>query len=72
MAEPIFVATTASEADRVARIFQDAGVKFTERLDAALEDASSRICYLGTVFEVDAGIAERCRQLLRDEGLDPV
>ena len=67
----VFVAATSAEADRVAELFDDAGVKYSERLDAALEDTSSRICYLGTVFEVDAGIAERCRQLLKDEGLEP-
>jgi hypothetical protein len=65
----VYVATTAGDADRVARLFDDAGIEYHERLDASLEDTSSRICYLGTAFDVDAGIAERCRQLLRDEGL---
>ncbi len=64
----VFVAATSAEADRVAELFDDAGVEYEERLDAALEDTSSRICYLGTAFEVSSELAEKCRQLLRDEG----
>ncbi|HSP36048.1 MAG TPA: hypothetical protein VLU46_17180 [Thermoanaerobaculia bacterium] len=68
----VYVAATAGDADRVARLFDDAGIAYSERLDAALAETEGRVCYLGTVFEVDAGIAERCRQLLRDEGYEPV
>lgn len=68
--EPVFVAATAGEADRVAQLLEDAGVEYSERLDAALDDPSSRICYLGTVFEVSSEAAERTRQLLKDEGFD--
>lgn len=70
MAESVFVAATAGEADRVAQLLDDAGIRYSERLDAALEDTSSRICYLGTVFEVDPELADRCRQLLKNEGLE--
>lgn len=68
MGEPVFVAATASEADRVARVLEDAGVPYSERLDAALDDPSSRICYLGTVFEVSSDVADKCRQLLKERG----
>ncbi|HEX9160599.1 MAG TPA: hypothetical protein VF980_02745 [Thermoanaerobaculia bacterium] len=67
--EPVIVATTASEADKVARLFDDAGVEYSERLDATLEDTASRICYLGTVFEVDSRDIEKSRELLKDAGL---
>jgi hypothetical protein len=66
--EPVIVAATAREADQVAQLFDDAGVEYSERLDAALEDTASRVCYLGTVFEVSAEDAARCRQLLKDAG----
>ncbi len=66
----VFVAATSAEADRVAQVLDDAGIEYSERLDAALEDTSSRICYLGTVFEVDRELADRCRKLLKDEGLE--
>ena len=67
--QPVFVAASAAEADRVARLLDDAGIAYNERLDANLEEASSRTCYLATLFEVDAAQAEKCRRLLTDEGL---
>ncbi len=63
------IAATAAEADQMVRLFDDAGIACNERLDADLEDTSSRICYLATVLEVDSARAERCRKLLTDIGL---
>jgi hypothetical protein len=65
----VFVAATAAEADQVARLLDDAGIPYAERLDASLSDTSSRICYLGTVFEVNEAETEACRRLLTDHGL---
>jgi hypothetical protein len=67
--ERVFVAPTAAEADQVARLLDDAGIRYEERLDASLHDTSSRICFLGTVFEVNVEEAEACRRLLTDHGL---
>ena len=41
------------------RLFDDAGVKYSERLDAALEDTSSRICYLATELLKSDGFGAR-------------
>ncbi|HSP15668.1 MAG TPA: hypothetical protein VLV78_13035 [Thermoanaerobaculia bacterium] len=68
--EAVFVAATAAEADEVSRLLDAAGIEYAERLDAALNDTSSRVCYLGTLFEVREEHAERSRRLIADEGLE--
>jgi hypothetical protein len=66
--EPVFVASTAAEADRVEQILKDEGIEFAQRLEPSLED-TNRVCYLGTVFEVATADVERCKRILRDRGL---
>jgi hypothetical protein len=64
--ERVFVAPTAAEADQVARLLDDAGIRYEERLDASLHDTSGRICYLGTVFEVKVEDLERARRVIAE------
>lgn len=66
--EPIFLAANVREADAVERVLEDEGVDFKQRLEPALRE-SSGVCYQGTLFEVAAADAERCRSLLVGRGL---
>jgi hypothetical protein len=69
MREPIFVAANVREADFVERVLDDEGIEYSQRLEPSLNETSG-VCYQGTLFEVVASEADRCRRLLKEKGLE--
>ena len=67
--EPIFFAATAREADAVEQILEEEGIEFSQRL-AAMPHETSNVCFQGFLFEVPSEQAERCRQLLAENGFE--
>ena len=65
--QPIYVAETTIEADRVERVLDHAGVDYTLRLDAVPREGGA--CFQGILYEVGADDAEKCRRLMLEEGL---
>jgi len=69
MREPIFIAANVAEARFVERLLDAEEIKFEITPEAFLLEPSSNACLQGLMFEVLAGQAEYCRQLLTKRGL---
>ena len=67
--EPVFLAADTREADRVERVLEGAGVEYSVRLDAVMENEYRGPCYQGILYEVAAERAPECRRLILDKGL---
>ena len=67
--ETIFITADMGEADSVERVLDDAGVRYSLRLDAIAREGGA--CYQGILYEVASDDAEKCRHLLLDRGLVP-
>ena len=67
--EPIFITADMREADSVERVLEDAGVRYTLRLDAIAREGGA--CFQGILYEVATDEAEKCRRLIIDKGLVP-
>lgn len=65
--QPIYIAETTKEADRVESVLDEAGVDYTLRLDAVPLEGGA--CFQGILYEVAAGDAPKCRKLILDQGL---
>jgi hypothetical protein len=65
--QPIYVAETTNEADRVESVLDEAGVDYTLRLDAVPREGGA--CFQGILYEVAADDAAKCRKLMLDQGL---
>jgi hypothetical protein len=65
--EPIFITADMREADSVERVLDDAGVRYSLRLDAIPREGGA--CYQGILYEVAADDAQKCRRLMLDQGL---
>ncbi len=68
--ERLTIAPTSRDADRVARILDNEGLSYEERLDAAAGE--SRTCYLGRAFFVASADLPRARLLLATHGVDEI
>ena len=67
--EAIFITADMREADSVERVLDDAGVRYSLRLDAIAREGGA--CYQGILYEVATDDAEKCRNLLLESGLIP-
>jgi len=67
--EAIFITADMREADSVERVLDDAGVRYSLRMDAIPRDRGAR--YQAVLYEVATDDAEKCRNLLLESGLVP-
>jgi len=65
--QPIYVAETTREADRVESVLDEAGIDYTLRLDAVPREGGA--CFQGILYEVAAADAAKCRKLMLHQGL---
>ena len=67
--EPIFIAANTREVDFLEKLLDEAGVDYEVRPEA-FKHAITGACYQGLMFEVAPGVADRCRELIRERGLE--
>ena len=66
---PVFIAANVEEADFVERLLEGEEIEYEVRPETFVKKTSG-VCFQGLLFEVNAGRAVYCRQLLKDRGLE--
>lgn len=66
--EPVFVAANTRQCDFIERLLEEKGIGYEIRPEAIPYD-TSRVCYLGVLYEVPVEQAESLRKLLEQVGL---
>ena len=61
---PVYIAANVAEAERVEQLLAREGIDFEIRPEASLGGAGDGTCLLGLLFEVPAGQAQHCRDVL--------
>ena len=67
--QPVFIAASVAEAERVEQLLAREGIDFEIRPEAFLQRTGDATCLQGLLFEVPAAQTQHCRYVLASLGM---